>query len=256
MKLKVSLALLAMLFVVDLRTLIAQEEEEEPLPPPRRQSAAKIGGGGGFTPLFLFWNVDAFNNALPPSVQKFDKVPMFLTGGQGFAYIMLVENLRVGGMGASGSSKTTAIAGGFRRDVLVGVGFGGVTVEYAMPIVERLDLVPGILLGGGAMEITMTRDNGSFKDWGNLWSEFDDGNRATLNYARRVNGSFFVYQPSLHVEVAVLRWLAIRVGAGYVGMVSPSWELDEKFEVANVPSSVSGKGWVIHTGIFAGTFLF
>jgi len=246
---------LALLLIVDVFPLAAQEEEEEPLPPPRRQAAAKIGGAGGFTPLFLFWDVDAFNTFLPTSVQKFDKSPMFLTGGQGFAYIMLVENLRIGGMGVGGSSKTSAITGGFRRDVEVGINFGGVTIEYAIPIIERLDVVPGILFGGGSMRITMTRDDGSFKYWGSLWSDFD-GSQATINYTRNLSGSFLVYQPSVQVEFAVLRWLAIRVGASYVGMGSPSWTLDEQFDVTNVPSKVNGQGWVIHTGIFAGTFLF
>lgn len=255
MNMKRYCTLLALSFIVNVLPLIAQQEEEEPLPPPRRQTAAKVGGGGGFTPLFLFWDVDAFNNILPTSVQKFDKSPMILTGGQGFAYIMLVENLRIGGMGAGGSSKTSAISGGFRRDVEVAVNFGGVTIEYAIAIFERLDVVPGILLGGGTMGITMTRDNASFKEWGALWSEFD-GTVAATNYTRRLDGSFYVYQPSVQIEFALLRWVALRVGASYVGMVSPSWELDGKFDVANVPSSVSGKGWVIHTGIFAGTFLF
>lgn len=247
--------LIAIVLIGYVLPALTQQEEEEPLPPPRRQTAAKIGGAGGFTPLLLFWDVDAFNGLLPTSVQKLDRSPMLLTGGQGFAYIMLVENLRIGGMGAGGSSQTSAIAGPFRRDVKVDISFGGVTIEYAIPIVERLDIVPGILLGGGAMDITMRRDDGSFKTWSSLWSDFD-GTDASVNYTRRLGGSFFVYQPSVQVELAVLRWLAIRVGASYVGMASPSWELDEKFSVAGVPSSVSGKGWVIHTGIFAGTFLF
>lgn len=257
MKLKFCVALLALSVALHVTPLIAQEEEEEPLPPPRRQSAAKIGGAGGFTPVFLFWNVDALNDFLPPNTQKFDNNPMALFGGQGYAYIMLLENLRVGGMGVGGSTKTSALelSTNVRRDIDVSISFGGVTIEYAIPIVERLDIVPGILLGGGGVEIKTTRDQGGLKSWNGLWNEFDL-NSPVQNVTRKLEGSFFVYQPSVQIEFALLQWLGLRAGVSYVDMISPSWKLDERFDVADVPAKVKGQGWAIHAGIFAGTFLY
>jgi hypothetical protein len=250
--------LLALFLVLQIMPLIAQEEEEEPLPPPRPKSAAKIGGGGGFTPVFLFWNVDALNEFIPSNAQKFDKNPIALFGGQGYAYIMLLENLRVGGLGVGGSVKTSALERNtnIRRDIEVAINFGGVTVEYVIPIMERLDIVPGILLGGGGMEITTTRNTQrSTFGWDELWNEIEF-NSAVPNLTRSIEGSFFVYQPSLQIEYALLQWLGLRVGVSYVGMISPTWKLDEQFDVAGVPNKINGNGFVIHTGIFLGTFLY
>lgn len=233
-----------------------EEEEEEPIPPPRRYNVAKIGGAVGFTPVLLFWNVDAVNEYVFPALgKKFDKSPMILWGGGGYAYIMLIENMRVGGMGLSGSSKLSVLSGSTRRDVEVSIGYGGVSLEYAIPIIERVDVVPGIVLGGGSMGIKMTRDEGGFKRWHNLWNDFGDTTRI-FDFSRNLEGSFFTYQPSLHVEVAILQWLGLRAGISYVGMAAPDWKLDEQFEIADVPSKVNGKGWVFNTGIFVGTFLF
>lgn len=249
------ISLIIFLLTFYVAPLFGQEEEEESIPPPRRARAAKVGGGGGFTPVLLFWNVDALNDFVPLNASKFDNTPMLLLGGGGYAYIMLIENLRVGGMGAGGSTTTSAVSGGVRRDLEVSIGFGGVTIEYTIPVFERLDIVPGILLGGGGFDITMTRDRGGLKTWDSLWTEFDT-NSPTSDLSRKLEGTFFVYQPSLQVEFAVLRWLGLRVGVSYVGMASPSWELDERFDVAGVPENIKGQGWIIHTGLFVGTFLF
>ena len=257
MKTRLILWILAFVLILQISPLLAQEEEEEPLPPPRRPSAGKIGGAGGFTPIWLYWDVSAFNNFVPANAAKFSNTPMVLLGGQGYAYIMLVENLRVGGMGVGGNSKTSAVdlAAGVRRDLDVSVHFGGVTAEYAIPIFDRLDIVPGILLGGGSMDIKMTRDGGGFKTWNGLWGEYGS-NTATSDVSRKLTGSFFVYQPSLNLEFALMRWMGLRAGVSYVGMSAPDWQLDEMFDVAGVPSSIKGSGWTISTGIFVGTFLF
>lgn len=260
MRPRFAILILALLLLIHLAPLLAQEEEEEPLPPPSRPSAGKIGGAGGFTPLWLFWDVNAMNEFIPSNAGKFGKTPMVLYGGAGYAYIMLVENMRIGGMGAGGSAKTSVVeypvvGGQIRRDLEVGINFGGVTLEYAIPIFERLDIVPGVLFGGGGVDIKMTRDDGTFKTWQSLWNEFEN-NTQVQNVQRNLNGSFFVVQPSLFVEFAVLRWLGIRVGASYVSMSAPSWKTDDQFDLVGVPTSIRGNGWTISTGIFAGTFLF
>ena len=243
--------LLTMLCIVPMMA----QEEEEPMPPPRKHNAPKVGGAGGFTPVFLFWDANAFNDQLPPTAAKFDKTPMVLLGGSGYAYIMLMDNLRIGGMGLSGTAKSSSLIGSVRRDVDLTIGFGGVTIEYAVQVLDRLDIVPGIMLGGGGMDITMTRDDGTFKSWGNVWNEFDL-NTATQNVSRKLQGSFFVYQPSVYVEFALLRWIGLRAGVSYVGMTAPSWKIDRDQDLSGVPSAVRGQGWSISTGVFLGTFLY
>ncbi len=226
--------------------------------PPAKPSAGKIGGGGGYTPAWLFMDVDALNQAIVAAGgTPFDDGRMFLNGGQGYAYILLVQNLRVGGMGMSGNRSTSRIetSTNIRRDVDLNVGYGGVTVEYTLSVVPRLDVTLGTLLGGGGMSLTLRRDEGSAKTWDGTWGDIG-GTGAVTEFSRKMEGSFFVYQPSLTVEVALLRWLGIRAGVGYLGMAGGSWELDDHYDLNGVPDDISANGWMINTGIYVGTFIY
>jgi hypothetical protein len=37
-------------------------------------------------------------------------------------------------------------------------------------------------------------------------------------------------------------------------MASPSWQVDDKYDLLGVPSKISGKGFMINAGLFVGTF--
>ncbi len=253
------LLLLSFYFVLSTTFLIAQEqEEEEELLPPKRAKVSKLGGGGGFTPSWLFLDVDPINQFLKnANAAPLDDDGMLLYGGQGYGYIMLVENLRIGGMGLSGTRKSKALDpnSNTRRDIEYNVGYGAVTIEYTFPVVPRLDIVAGVALGGGGVGLKMTKNQLDTKVWNDLWTEYGS-NQPTQEYTRQLEGTFFVYQSSLNVEYALLRWVGLRVGVSYVGMSSGSWKMDGNYDVINVPSDVSGKGFMLNTGIFVGTFLF
>ncbi len=248
--------------------ILAQEEEEIPFPP-QRHAQAKIGGAGGFTQNLLFINLDPINEILKNSnAAQFKKNPMLLLGGQGYGYIMVIPNLRIGGLGAGGSMIQSSLdtnghefgLPNVRRDVELSVRFGGVTIEYAVSIIPQLDVAIGIMLGGGSTRIKMTRNENSDKVWGDVWDKFgssnDDPNRLTDEYTRNLSGSFFIYQPSLNIEYAVLRWVGLRLGVSYNGMMVNKWTLDDKYDIIGVPDKISGKGFMINGGIFLGTFLY
>ena len=238
---------------------VAQQEEEPPIPP-KRSKAAKVGAFGGFTPGWLFVDVKPINEFLQPAKGAALKDNgVFLWGGGGAAYIMLVPNLRVGGAGMSGAIKSTSLdASGIRRDAELNVGFGGVTFEYVVPIVERLDVAFGTMIGGGGIDITLRQDVGGSKTWGQEWNNFGSGNYQVLgqvnNVKRTMSGAFFVWMPSVNVEYAILGWVGVRLGASYVGMASPSWTIDDNNELLGVPSKVTGKGFMVNAGVFVGTF--
>lgn len=237
---------------------LAQDDEEEPLPP-RRHTQTKIGGAIGFTQNLLFFDLDPINQVLRNSnAAEFEKGPMVLLGGQGYGYILVIPNLRLGGIGGSGSIKSRSLdlSTQTRRDVELSVGFGGVTIDYVIPVVPRVDVACGVLLGSGGTTIKMTRDRGTAKVWGNIWNEFGDVIGTTNEYTHTLSGSFFVYQPSVNVEYAVLRWLGLRAGVSYLGMAGNSWKLDEKYDLVGVPDKISGRGFMINGGIFLGTFIF
>jgi hypothetical protein len=247
-----------LLFMLEIPLLAQQDEEQVPMPP-KHSVQAKIGGAAGFTQNLLFLNLDPINEILKQSnAVPFDKNPMLLLGGQGYGYIMLVPNLRVGGLGAGGSmvSKSFDPATNIRRDVELSVSFGGVTIEYAVPVVPRLDVAFGVMLGGGSTSIKMTRNINSNKLWSSIWDEYGSDHPMTDEYTRNLSGSFFIYQPSLNIEYAILRWVGLRVGVSYNGMAVSDWKIDDKYDLIGVPDKVSGKGLMINGGIFLGTFLY
>ncbi|MFN0157024.1 MAG: hypothetical protein ACKVRP_03005 [Bacteroidota bacterium] len=249
--------ILGTILVTVLLSALAFPQEDNSIPPipPKRSKAAKVGAFGGFTPGWLFMDSKPINEFLVDAggaPLKDDGV--FMTGGAGAAYIMLVPNLRVGGLGMSGSIKSKALSSaGIRRDAIVNVGFGGVTVEYVVPVAERLDMAFGTMLGAGGIDITLRQYSGAANTWNGEWDNFRTGNY-TENVSREMSGAFFVWIPSFSVEYAVFGYLGVRLGASYVGMSAPSWELDDTHELLGVPSTISGKGFMLNAGVFVGTF--
>jgi len=251
-----------LLFILEIPLLAQEDEEQVPLPP-KHSAQAKIGGAGGFTQNILFLDLNPINDLLKKSnAAPFSNNPMLLLGGQGYGYIMLVPNLRVGGLGAGGSmvSKSYDPDTDIRRDVELSVGFGGVTIEYAVPVVPRLDIAFGVMLGAGSTSIRMTRNINSNILWEKIWDDYSMDNllagKYTGEYTRNLSGSFFIYQPSLNIEYAVLRWVGLRVGVSYNGMAVTDWKLDDQYDLIGVPDKVSGRGFMINGGIFLGTFLY
>ncbi len=237
--------------------VISQEDEEE-IEPPKRSVQSKIGGAGGFTQNLLFIDLNPINEYLRKSRGSgFDKTPMLLLGGQGYGYIMIVPNLRIGGMGAGGSltSKSIDTVTNTRRNVELSVGFGGVTIDYTIPIVPRLDASIGVFLGSGSTEIKLTRNSNPNKIWDEVWDNFGTDKKID-DYTQKLSGSFFIFQPQLNLEYAIWRWLAIRIGIGYNGMAFGSWTLDDDYDLIGVPDKINGRGFMLNGGIYLGTFLY
>ena len=251
MKRCVALLLLILLVVP---YALTQQEEEPPIPP-KRSKQGKVGAFGGFTPGWLSVNVTPINDFLVAGGgAPLNDKGLFLWGGGGAAYIMLVPNLRVGGVGMSGSIKSTSVdAFGMRRDAQLKVGFGGVTLEYVIPLDERLDVSAGTMIGGGGIDLILRRDVGGINLWGAEQSMFQNGT-GVANSKRTLTGSYFVWVPSVNVEYAILGWVGFRLGVSYVGMSSPSWTVDDDHELLGVPDNVNGKGFMVNAGLFVGTF--
>jgi hypothetical protein len=230
--------------------------------PPKRTTAAKVGFFAGVTPSWLFVDVGPINSFLVPAGgAPLKDNGIFMFGGAGAVYIGVINNFRVGGIGLGGGISSSSVdATGIRRDTDLDVGFGGITVEYVIPAIPRLDIALGGMLGWGGVDVTLRQDTGRNLTWDDEWANFGSGNyvdpsTGTIgNITRTMSGSYFVWMPTVNVEYAVLGWMAIRVGAGYVGMSAPSWSVDGKYDLVGVPSDINGEGFIINGGIFVGTF--
>ena len=250
--------LLLVIFATVVTAMAQIDTEEEPIPPPRKSFGPKFGGAAGFTQNFLFLDISPINQILAANnFAPLNGSAMFMKGGQGYGYIMLVPNLRVGGMGGSGTRLSTSysLSDHTRRDLELSAGFGGVTVDYVFPVLPRFDIATGVFLGMGGMSFTLRRDDGAQKLWGTEWSQLGTTG-AVYNVTTKLLGTFFVVQPNVNFEFAILRWLGIRVGAGYMGMFGNNWKVDDNYDLLGVPDNINAKGWMINGGIFLGTFIY
>jgi len=231
--------------------------QEEPIPPKRSQMA-KVGAVGGFTTTFLFMDMGPINDFLSGGKmgRPLSNSPVFMDGGAGAAYIMIVKNLRVGGIGMGGSATVSVLdpATGIRRDATVKAGYGAVSFEYVVPLVQHLDLVGGLQLGAGGIDIVVSKSDGNAISWTGEQTFLGSDNASPGTVTRTLSGKFLIWVPSVSLEYSFLGWAGVRVGASYMGMSSPSWKLDSNWDILNVPSSVSGKGWTVNVALLVGTF--
>ena len=232
------------------------QAQEMPIPP-RRGAAPKVGLFVGFTPSWLSVDVGPVNEFLTGTgAPLLDNKGIFMLGGGGAIYILVIKNFRVGGMGLSGSTSVSGVdATGLRRDVKLGVGLGGITLEYVVPIVHRLDFAFGSMVGWGSTTITLRQYAGGNHTWTGEQALFGSWPPSSaISTERTLSGSFLALVPSVSVEYAALGWLAFRLGASYNLMLAPSWTVDGEYDLGGVPSSVKGNGFMINAGVFVGTF--
>lgn len=217
----------------------------------------KVGGAGGVTPIIgLFENKGIDKYLAGAGLPTLGSDPIYIIGGEGYGYIMFLKNVRMGGFGGSGTrsvSKYDAVAN-VRKEVDYTVSYGGFLLDYVQPITYKLDIAIGATIGGGTVDLSLRRDNGSFKEWDSLWTNYGNVNNLTSNYTRKIQGSYVVLNPHITIEYTLLTWMQLRVGIGYPIMFSPEWKLDEKYEINSVPTNIKPSGYTINAGIMFGFF--
>ncbi|MBR9975675.1 MAG: hypothetical protein KFF77_08845 [Bacteroidetes bacterium] len=227
-------ALLLLLLLVP--TAQAQDDEDIEIRPNRRQRTGGIvGGGGGVIPAWHFLNTKDLNQALATKgLPALDEQGMFVFGGQGYAYIMIIPNLRVGGLGYGGSIEASELSnrrvGGPWSSTKLSLSAGGLLLEYVIPI-GRFHIALGGMIGGGSYTLTLTQIDNGPKDWGGL---FPSSPNSAVDTRHELRSSFLTWQPALTLEYEVHPFIMLGVTGGYFGG-SGDWELDERFPVSGMP---------------------
>ncbi|MCB2205510.1 hypothetical protein KQI65_12255 [bacterium] len=240
---------LLLLVLLPAASLLAQEED---YPRNRRQRGGGIvGGGGGVTPTWYFINTSPLNSALAEKgFPALNEDGMFLFGGRGYAYIMIVPNLRIGGMGYGGSAEERVDIDGLYRSTKLDVNSGGVTIEYVIPF-GRFHIALGGMLGGGSYTLTMTQSENRDKTWGELFPvEFE----SHADRRHVLTSDFFTWQPTLSLEYEVHPFAIVDLTGGWYGGSTSDWEMDDRFAVNDMPEFDFGGGFV-RLGLTFGLFL-
>jgi hypothetical protein len=240
------LAALALVLAAPLRAQNADDFDTPPQPVPR--GGGIFGAGGGVIPAWYFLNTDGLNTELSRlGYPALDKAPMFQMGGHGYVYILVIPNFRIGGMGAGGSVDVSRVV----SDVLYestsyATAFGGVTLEYVIPV-GRFHLAVGGLLGGGGRSLTLTRTLNTRKDWSEVGQEAVDQHLTISN-------GFFSWQPWLTAEFDVNPFIVLSVTGGWYGTSGSKWTLDSHFDMNNVPDFKTD-GPFLRVGLTMGLFI-
>ncbi|MEE9431635.1 MAG: hypothetical protein V3V16_11375 [Melioribacteraceae bacterium] len=215
---------------------------------------AKFGGAVGFSPVILLPNFDDVNSNLETLGMDELSGPIYAPGGGGYIYVMIIDNLRFGGIGFGGSQSSLTKNGNVENEVIYSLSGGAFTIEYTMPFVKNMALSAGVMLGGGELELNIFQNNGTF-DWGNIWNNIKD-NKEISNKSILMNNSFYLVSPTINVDIPINRFIALRGGLGYQFTFGDSWETGNEKKLNNVPSSFYGNSFFIQSGIYVGLFAF
>ncbi len=206
--------------------------------------------------MWLFPDFDELNSMMPGfGVDDLPSSGIFGLGGGGYAYIMLIDNLRIGGTGFSSSVERNAVVDGFNKKIVYSQGAGAFTAEYTLPFVKGVAVSLGAMIGGGSQSIQVFKNKGNF-DWNTVWSELSESDSKSENISRELSNSYFMISPTLNVDIPLNRFIALRIGGGYLISLGDNWEMENGQILENVPSSIKTNTFFIQTGIFFGFFAF
>ncbi len=214
---------------------------------------SKFGLAGGFTPIWFSPGVNAINEELIAlGIPAFSESGIITYGGGGYAYIMFFDNVRIGGIGFSGSSSREAFVNGKNREARYSIGGGALSIEYTFPFIKNIAVSIGVLVGRGAFEIDIYQNSDSVS-WDDVWTEFSG---PTENISRKISNNYFIFAPTVNVDIPLNRFIALRLGTGYQFTFANKWEVDNEQTLQNVPAGLNGDSFFIQTGLFIGFFAF
>lgn len=211
---------------------------------------APFGGGGGFTPSFYFTNFDAVNSLLKVNnFPEFESKGVFTTGGGGYIYIGFVKYLRIGGQGFGGITTKKFSIGGTNYQVDYSIGGGGVTIEYTLPFIKDIGVSLGAMIGGSNLTLEIFRNVEPYS-WNDLFASSQQNNLT------RISKSSWTIAPILNIDYPIYRFIAIRLGGGYLYSTGGSWKANNGVQISDVPDKLNNRSFFIQLGLFGGFFSF
>ena len=216
---------------------------------------SKFGVGAGVNATWIFPNYDEINKQLPSlGINEKFSGGILTWGGSGYVYLMIVDDLRIGGMGFGGSQSVSINSNGFDREIIYGIGGGAFTIEYTLPFVKRVGVSLGAMIGGGKLTIEQYQ-NSTYYLWQETWDEFNTP-KNTRNISNIIENNYITITPTINIDIPLTRFFAIRIGSGYQFTASESWTINNNQNLGNRPNGLSGDAFFIQTGIYLGFFAY
>lgn len=224
---------------------------------------ARFGAAGGLAPAFVFPNVDPINIELAKiGIPQLSSNGMFVYGGGGYAYIMILDNFRFGGIGLSGSQSSSGTVGkgatftNVSFEAKHSYSFGGLTIEYTVPFINKVAVSVGAIIGLGTQTVDLYENFGKY-EWTDLFPQPVYSSKISYpGIHSEIKNNFISITPTLNLDVPLNRFIAVRLGGGYVLPISESWSMNNNQTVNKIPSSLGANSFFIQTGIYFGFFAF
>ncbi len=112
-----------------------------------------------------------------------------------------------------------------------------------------------VIGGSGKAEIDIYQNKG-FLGWQSLWGEVSNSSKTTKNINRRLTNKYFTITPTLNVGISLNRFIAFRIGGGYLLPFNNTWKVDNDKELINTSGNLRLNSFSIQTGLFIGFFAF
>jgi hypothetical protein len=226
------------------------------------QALPYIGVGGGYLGMVGLLDYDELNKigeGLGMGAESF-KGPMWFHGGGGFTAIYVIPNVRLGIYGSGGSkevSRTVTLNNvDYKRTLRFGMTMTAVQLDYAFPLVGKLSVFPGVLLGLSNYDLNATQYRQDTVGFGGLLGSagFDGTDTDNLNRETHLTTSTFFVHPALNLEYPLTQFFLLRLGAGY-GWSFPfgEWETPNEVVAKDVPN-LKADGLIVQFGLFIGLF--
>jgi hypothetical protein len=201
---------------------------------------------GGPTATWLFTNLTDVNSLVNGITGNSYSAPLLMFGGEGFAAIGFIPNVRVGIMGASSFNPLQNEAK--TRRVEYTVSLTGVIIDYAITPLKGFSIVPGVVGGIGGVNLEISQSGGN-----QIFPQISP-TITSANYMRRLRTSMTFVMPRLNIEYAFTSFSMIRINAGYNLSFTGDWQGDNISAVTGVPATINGTGLTAQIGLFVGLF--
>lgn len=221
----------------------------------RSAQIGKFGAAFGVSPVWMFPNVDDLNSKLNLlELGEISKNGIFAMGVSGYAYVLFIENFRVGAMSFGGSSSTSNTQNTVSQEIEYNLGGWGISFEYTLPFIKDINLSLGAILGRGNIELKIFRNSGSV-DWNEIWDNYLDSPDENIRTSL-IENDYYTISPTINIDIPITRFLSFRAGGGYQFTLGEEWTYANEIELKNVPNKLTGNSFFIQTGVYFGFLAF
>jgi len=177
-----------------------------------------------------------------------------LTGGGGYIDIPVIKGLRLGGLGMGFSTDKTYETDNVIKGISMQYSMGGISIEYVNSISRSFDYSLGGIIGIGSFGFKISKYPKDYQNWnlGNFGIDTTVNNNV-LN--KDFSKSLFIFQPQVSLGFQALKFLYLKLNAGYMLALAGDWKIDDIVIVKNVPSGIKADGFTFSLAVNVGLFV-